>query len=121
MSNVEFLGPAIPATHKAAIQSKLDELIALDLPVNITFCDHSELREPGRKMYFVPEQFPIKSVEEGGSGRLRCVEVEGWGGYPCGGTHVRRTGEVGRVVVRKIGKVGKAGSGITKISYDVEQ
>ena len=121
MSNVEFIGPTILATHKAGIQAKLDELIALDLPVNITFCSEHELREPGRKMYFVPEQFPIKSVDEGGSGKLRCVEVEGWGGYPCGGTHVRTTSEVGKVVVRKIGKVGKAGSGVTKISYEVEK
>jgi Ser-tRNA(Ala) deacylase AlaX len=42
-----------------------------------------------------------------GSGRVRLVEIEGIDLQPCGGTHVRRTGEIGRVAVIDIEKKGK--------------
>ncbi len=42
-----------------------------------------------------------------GSGRVRLVEIEGIDLQPCGGTHVRRTSEIGPVVVTKIEKKGQ--------------
>ena len=42
-----------------------------------------------------------------GSGRVRLVEIEGIDLQPCGGTHVRRTGEIGGVAVTQIEKKGK--------------
>ena len=42
-----------------------------------------------------------------GSGRVRLVEIEGIDLQPCGGTHVRRTGEVGSVAVTAIEKKGR--------------
>jgi misacylated tRNA(Ala) deacylase len=42
-----------------------------------------------------------------GAGRVRLVEIEGIDLQPCGGTHVRRTGEIGRVLVTDIEKKGK--------------
>jgi misacylated tRNA(Ala) deacylase len=42
-----------------------------------------------------------------GTGRLRLLEVAGVDLQPCGGTHVVRTGEIGRVVVEKIESKGK--------------
>ena len=47
---------------------------------------------------------------------LRVVDIEGVGSYPCGGTHVKDTGEVGKVVVKKI----KRQNGVSKVSYGVE-
>jgi misacylated tRNA(Ala) deacylase len=45
-----------------------------------------------------------------GTGKVRLVLI-GEGGsvdmQPCGGTHVRNTGEIGKVVVTKIEKKGK--------------
>jgi misacylated tRNA(Ala) deacylase len=45
-----------------------------------------------------------------GTGKVRLVVI-GEGGsvdlQPCGGTHVKSTGEIGRVVVTKIEKKGK--------------
>jgi misacylated tRNA(Ala) deacylase len=42
-----------------------------------------------------------------GTGRVRLMEVEGVDLQPCGGTHVRATGEIGRVRVGKIEKKGR--------------
>lgn len=42
-----------------------------------------------------------------GSGRVRLVEIAGLDLQPCGGTHVRRTGEIGRVTITGIEKKGK--------------
>jgi misacylated tRNA(Ala) deacylase len=42
-----------------------------------------------------------------GSGRVRLVEIAGLDLQPCGGTHVRSTGEIGAVSVTQIEKKGK--------------
>ena len=42
-----------------------------------------------------------------GTGRVRLVEIPGFDLQPCGGTHVRRTSEIGAVRVTQIEKKGK--------------
>ena len=42
-----------------------------------------------------------------GQGRVRLLEIDGIDLQPCGGTHVRRTGEIGTVAVAKIENKGK--------------
>lgn len=42
-----------------------------------------------------------------GAGRVRLVEIVGIDLQPCGGTHVRNTSEIGRMVVTNIEKKGK--------------
>jgi misacylated tRNA(Ala) deacylase len=42
-----------------------------------------------------------------GTGRVRLIEIKGIDLQPCGGTHVRRTGEIGAVRVTQIEKKGK--------------
>ena len=42
-----------------------------------------------------------------GTGRVRLIEIVGLDLQPCGGTHVRRTAEIGAVRVTQIEKKGK--------------
>src|SRR5262249_45047881 len=42
-----------------------------------------------------------------GTGRVRLIEIAGLDLQPCGGTHVRATGEIGAVRVTQIEKKGK--------------
>jgi alanyl-tRNA synthetase len=42
------------------------------------------------------------------SGMLRVVSIEGVDRSACGGTHVRRTGEIGAIVLRRVERVRKA-------------
>jgi misacylated tRNA(Ala) deacylase len=42
-----------------------------------------------------------------GQGQVRLLEIENVDLQPCGGTHVRATGEIGKLVVSKIESKGK--------------
>jgi misacylated tRNA(Ala) deacylase len=42
-----------------------------------------------------------------GTGRVRLIEIAGLDLQPCGGTHVRRTSEIGPVHVTQIEKKGR--------------
>jgi misacylated tRNA(Ala) deacylase len=79
-------------------------LIAADHPVSERWISDAELEaSPGlvRTMAVKPPM---------GTGRVRLVLIGENGSVdmqPCGGTHVRRTGEIGRVAVTRIEKKGK--------------
>ncbi len=86
---------------KTEITEKLNALIAQDAPVSDRWITDEELdANPGlvKTMSVQPPR---------SSGRVRLVEIEGIDLQPCGGTHVRRTGEIGAVVVTDIEKKGK--------------
>ncbi len=60
------------------------------------------------KTYFVPEEriaeVPLRRPPKK-QGLLRVVEVDGFDYSACGGTHVRRTGEIGRIKLGGIEKI----------------
>jgi misacylated tRNA(Ala) deacylase len=86
---------------KAAITDQLNALIARDAPVTERWITDEELdANPG-----LVKTMSVKPPR--GSGRVRLVEIEGIDLQPCGGTHVRRTGEIGTVVITDIEKKGK--------------
>jgi Ser-tRNA(Ala) deacylase AlaX len=103
---VEFAG-LIPSTAKSMIQERVDELVAQDHAVSIHFWDEETAR---RDCTGVLESF--KSDEDG----VRVVEIGNVGSYPCGGTHVLRLSECGRVVVRGV----KRQKGVSKVGYEVQ-
>jgi misacylated tRNA(Ala) deacylase len=92
------------AVDKDILTVRLNELIAADHPVGERWITDAELEaNPGlvRTMAVKP---PV------GSGRVRLVVIGENGAVdlqPCGGTHVKSTGEIGRVAVAKIEKKGK--------------
>jgi misacylated tRNA(Ala) deacylase len=86
---------------KAEITEKLNALIARDARVTERWITDEELdANPG-----LVKTMSVKPPR--GSGRVRLVEIEGIDLQPCGGTHVRRTGEIGAVAVTDIEKKGK--------------
>ncbi|KAI4666186.1 uncharacterized protein J4E88_010481 [Alternaria novae-zelandiae] len=104
---VEFSG-LIPGDKKAAIQARVDEMVAADMDVKIHFWDEEKAK---KECTGVMET--LKGDEEDG---VRVVEIGSEGSYPCGGTHVQRLKECGRVVLRNI----KRQKGVTKVSYEVQ-
>lgn len=103
---VEFRG-LIEGKHKEAVQAQVDSFVQQTLPVKVYWWNQQELKE---KCAVVPENVVIPD-----GGFVRAVDIEGAGAYPCGGTHVGDTSQVGKVELRRISRQ----KGVSKISYSV--
>ncbi len=95
----------------AVIEGRLNAFVTRDLPVTQDFITEEELdANPGlvKTMSVQPPR---------GSGRIRLIAI-GEGSarvdlQPCGGTHVARTGEIGKIVMGKIEKKGRVNRRVT--------
>jgi misacylated tRNA(Ala) deacylase len=86
---------------KDAITTKVNEMIASDAAVTSRWITDAQLEaNPG-----LVKTMSVKPPM--GTGRVRLIEIEGFDLQPCGGTHVRRVGEIGSVRVTQIEKKGK--------------
>lgn len=101
---LDFLMPEPPKVP-AALEAALNALIDRDLPVTTEWISEAELdANPGlvKTMSVAPPR---------GQGRVRLVRIGDATTQidlqPCGGTHVARTGEIGRVVLGRIENKGK--------------
>jgi misacylated tRNA(Ala) deacylase len=87
--------------ERGEVEEKLNALIQRDAPVCFRWITDAELDAQ-------PELVKTLSVQPPrGAGRVRLVQVEGIDLQPCGGTHVARIGEIGRVLIAKVEKKGK--------------
>jgi misacylated tRNA(Ala) deacylase len=85
----------------AKVNEALQELVAADRPVSSQWITDEELDRQ-------PELVRTLSVQPPrGAGRIRLLDIAGVDLQPCGGTHVRTTGEVGRLVVCKVENKGR--------------
>lgn len=86
---------------KDEIAAKLNALIAANHPVTVRWISDEELAAK-------PELVRTMSVKPPmGFGKVRLLDIPGVDLQPCGGTHLRATGEIGRVTVEKIESKGK--------------
>ena len=83
------------------MELKLNELIALDAPVTLRWITDEELEANPALVKTMSVKPPT------GTGRVRLVAIENLDLQPCGGTHVARTGEIGRASVTQIEKKGR--------------
>lgn len=105
---VEFdraLPPEDRESFAAKVQDVLDELVAEDSAVTSRSCDPAGLRADG---VYVPAEIP--------AGKPTRVVVTAGYQSPCGGTHVRRLGELSGLRVRNV----KVKSGRTRVGYLVD-
>ena len=86
---------------KDEITAKLNTMIAADAEVRARWISDEELADNPGLVKTMSVKPPI------GTGRVRLIEIVGYDLQPCGGTHVRRTGEIGAVRVSGIEKKGK--------------
>ena len=100
-----------PPADVAVLEARLNALVDLDLPVTETWITDEELAaNPGlvKTMSVMPPT---------GQGRVRLVRIgtpdKQVDLQPCGGTHVARTGEIGRVEIGKIEKKGRINRRVT--------
>src|SRR5687768_8679662 len=103
-SRLDFDISDADAVDKDDLTERLNALVALNHAVTSRWISDAELADnPGlvRTMSVKPPA---------GSGRVRLVAIGSDGAVdlqPCGGTHVRSTGEIGAVAVTKIEKKGR--------------
>jgi alanyl-tRNA synthetase len=84
----------LSATQAQKAERLANEVIAEDRPVSIRFVPLEEARQLGLR------KLPPKQT-----GDLRLIDITDFDLTACGGTHVRATGQIGSILLRKIEKV----------------
>jgi len=103
-SRLDFDISDVGAVDKDDLTERLNALVAADHPVSMRWISDEELADnPGlvRTMTVKPPT---------GTGRVRLVAIGPNGSVdlqPCGGTHVRSTGEIGQLAATRIEKKGR--------------
>lgn len=89
------------SVDKDAVTEQLNDLVTANHPVSCRWITDAELAAQ-------PELVRTMSVQPPkNAGKVRLLEIEGVDLQPCGGTHLKSTGEVGKVSVAKVEKKGK--------------
>ena len=89
----------VPA--KEEVEEKLNALVAADYAVTTEWITDEELAANPGMVKTMKVKPPM------GSGRVRLVRIGDIDLQPCGGTHVRSTAEIGRLVIGKMESKGK--------------
>jgi misacylated tRNA(Ala) deacylase len=96
---------ATPPEDVAGLEARLNDYVAADFPVSAEWITDAELAARPAMVMTMTVKPPA------GQGRVRLIRIgEGEATVdlqPCGGTHVRRTGEIGRLRIGKIEKKGR--------------
>tara|TARA_Y100000588_G_C13995862_1_gene813518 strand:+ start:58 stop:423 length:366 start_codon:yes stop_codon:yes gene_type:complete len=88
--------------EKESLTSKLMEIVLADYPVTTSWITDQEL-EANPSLVRTMSVKPPK-----GSGHIRMVRIGADIDFqPCGGTHVKSTGEIGKIKIGKIENKGK--------------
>jgi misacylated tRNA(Ala) deacylase len=86
---------------KDEITAKLADMVAANVEVRARWISDAELEANPALVKTMSVKPPL------GTGRVRLIEIVGYDLQPCGGTHVRTTGEIGDVRVIQIEKKGR--------------
>ena len=100
-----------PPDDKEALEARLNALAAADHPVSAEWITDEELAAR-------PEMVKTMSVKPpAGQGQVRLIRIGTPEAtidlQPCGGTHVRATGEIGHITLGKIEKKGRQNRRVT--------
>jgi alanyl-tRNA synthetase len=90
VSTIDVALTSLDARQAAAVEQRVNELVIENRALAVSFEENGAelgLRKPSQR-----------------GGLLRIISIEGVDRSACGGTHVRRTGEIGPVLLRKLDK-----------------
>lgn len=90
---IDLRGPEPAAEILEGAERAANQIVFEDRPVNVRYGTAEQLSQLGVR----------KEVERGGI--LRAIEIESADLQPCGGTHVKSTGQIGMILVRRCAKM----------------
>src|ERR1700676_1210858 len=93
VSTIDLRGPELSEEILEGAERAANQVIFEDRPVSVRYGTAEDLAQLGVR----------KKVER--SGILRAIEIEGADLQPCGGTHVKRTAQMGVILVRQCTKI----------------
>jgi alanyl-tRNA synthetase len=93
LCTIDLRGPEPSSDILHGAQRAANEVIFQDRPVNVRYGTAQQLAEIGVR----------KEVDR--QGLLRAIEIESADLQPCGGTHVKSTGQIGLILVRRCTRV----------------
>jgi alanyl-tRNA synthetase len=93
LSSIDLRGPEPSDEILEGAERAANEIIFEDRPVTVRYGTAEDLAQRGVR----------KEVER--SGILRAIEIERADLQPCGGTHVKSTGQIGTLLVRRCTKI----------------
>lgn len=93
LCTIDLRGPEPSVDVLRGAQRAANEIIFEDRPVNVRYGTADQLAQQGVR----------KEVER--EGLLRAIEIESADLQPCGGTHVKTTGQIGLLLVRRCTKI----------------
>jgi alanyl-tRNA synthetase len=93
LSSIDLRGAEPTDEILEGAERAANRVIFEDRPINVRYGTQEELSQMGVR----------KEVER--TGILRAIEIEGADLQPCGGTHVRRTAQIGLMLVRRCTKI----------------
>jgi alanyl-tRNA synthetase len=100
---IEFCGDEIP--NEKLLQESLQNGIAKNFPTKIFETDCKQFEST---YYKLPYQIPENK-------KFRIMQIGNYLPIPCGGTHVKSTGEIREITLKKL----KVKNGVLKISFEV--
>jgi alanyl-tRNA synthetase len=90
-ATIDLEGGAVDARTAAAVEARANEIVCENRPVAVAYEDAAGAQG-------------LRKASDR-EGTLRIVSIDGVDRSACGGTHVRATGEIGTVLLRKLEKV----------------
>ena len=91
---IDLATDALSAKQIKAAETLANEIIAEDRPVEIRFATPEEARSMG-----------VRKIPAAERAKLRLIDIREFDLNACGGTHVRSTGQIGAILLRKAEKV----------------
>lgn len=93
-ATIDLEGGAVDARVASAVEARANEIVWENRPVEVTYEDAGSVQG-------------LRKASDR-EGTLRVVSIDGLDRSACGGTHVRATGEIGAILLRKLEKVRQA-------------
>jgi alanyl-tRNA synthetase len=91
---IDLATDAVTSAQLVGAEKLANEIVYQDRPVTIRFATPDEAREMG-----------VRKIPAAEREKLRLIDIENFDLNACGGTHVRSTGQIGSILIRKTEKV----------------